>query len=67
MIQPAADPTFARLTATMHVPCPDCAGPTYAPYWEPRTNDYFDGFYCEACGSTWRWNAKARRFDSSFG
>lgn len=59
------DPTFARLTATMHVPCPDCGGPTFSPYYEPRTGDYFDGNYCEACGLTYYWNAAASCFSTS--
>lgn len=56
-----------ELVRTNHVLCPDCQTPTYGPYFDPATKDFFDGFYCEDCGLTWRWNENARKFVSSHG
>lgn len=55
-----------RLVATLHVPCPNCKGPTFGPYVHQNYDTsliFFEGFYCEDEGLTWYWNAANKIFE----
>lgn len=52
-----------KFTLSSHVKCPDCGANTFPPYYDPRINEYYDGFYCEFCAMLWVWNEDARKFN----
>lgn len=45
-----------------HVKCPDCGANTYPPYYDPRINEFYSGFYCEFCAMLWEWDEKNKQF-----